>query len=99
MASITVKTEVEATPALVADLLGAYAAKLQDTKFPYDRGQFLFLKPETVASLNGAEDMPVVVLASSQGTPLGMVAMYQKHGEITVVYIVAEQVIEEWKPD
>lgn len=99
MATVIVKTETEATPALIAGLLKTYSDKLSGSKFPFDRGMYLFLKPETVASLHGAEDMPVIVLASSLGTPLGMIAMYQKTGEITVAYIVNEQVIGTWSPE
>ncbi len=99
MATIIVKTEVEATPKLIAEHLQAYADKLKNMQFPHPRNTFLILKPEVIASLNGAQDMPVVVVGVSKGTPLAMVAMYQVTGDITAVYINHEQVLEVWKLD
>lgn len=92
MPTVVIKQEVEATPALIIGELKKFAASMQDERFPYKAGQLVVLKPGYLSLVQGIEGMPGLVIASTKGTPLGMIAIHKPDGLITLVYINADQV-------
>jgi hypothetical protein len=95
--SIVIKTEVEPTPELIADILSKHAAKSQNEEFPYPAGTFVELSPDIVSALQGAPGMPALVMMTGKGFPLGVIAIHKIDGDVTVAYLGAAQVKGKFK--
>jgi hypothetical protein len=92
MASMILKSEVEATPEVVIMALMKSALSTRDAQFPYPKDTLVNLKPDVLASINGVPGMPSLIIMAGLGSPLGMVAIHKLDGEITVAYLAESQV-------
>lgn len=97
MPTMVLKQEVEATPELVADQLRKFAATMADQQFAWPAGTLLKLHNSYLKAVQGMEDMPVLVITAAKGTLLGQVAIHKADGNITMAYITAAQVDDEFK--
>ena len=92
MATITVKTQVEATPALISDALKKYAAIGAALQFPFAAGTFVELAPKVSQNMGGLEGMPALVIMTGKGSALGLVAIHKTDGDISVAFLNPSQV-------
>lgn len=98
MPTMIVKTSVEATPELVAELLAKNSAATANSQFPFPAQSFVTLTPDVLSAIGGVPGMPSLVMMTGRGSPLGVVAIYKTDGEITVAYVSELQVVEAWSP-
>ncbi len=88
MATMTIKTEVEATADNVAAHLAVYAAgddaKVKaekfaadwaNAKFPANAGDLIYLTDIAAQTFGALPDMPALVLAAPVGSPMALIAV------------------------
>lgn len=105
MATMAVKTHVEATPDLVAEHLSEYAksaealaaiAQFEDViasaRFPAVAGELIYLTDQAVAAFGALPNMPALVLSAPGGPSLALVAFATETDLIKTARVMITQV-------
>lgn len=91
-----VMVEVDATPELMRQELAAWAERnalrLREAQFPFEPGSFVRLVPVLAAGLQVDAEAPVMVLATGDSCPNGLVAFFGPDGTVKTMTVPANQV-------
>lgn len=94
MPTMTVATEVEATPEAVEEHLRKYAAALSTTgSFPVAAGSMVDFKPEAAKALGALPDTKALVVETFTFTPIALLAYVKAAGGIMHVVCMASQIV------